>query len=84
MIILLFQHLKPPKINYQPRKKAKGKGGSVKIAKNRKILQEEAKKEFIKQKQQLQPFIVKSGDKDKIEKPKHILDRFLPKAKIKN
>ncbi|KAJ8927762.1 hypothetical protein NQ314_019766 [Rhamnusium bicolor] len=52
---LLEKYLKPPKVNYEPRKKAKGKGGSVKMAKNRKILQEEAKKEFIKQKKELLP-----------------------------
>lgn len=35
-------HLKPTKINYEPRNKAKGKGGSVNMSRNKKIVQEEA------------------------------------------
>ncbi|XP_018569410.1 WD repeat-containing protein 46 [Anoplophora glabripennis] len=67
-------HLKPPKINYEPRKKAKGKGGSVKMAKNKKILQEQVRKEFVRQKKELLP---REEEKDK--RPTHVLDRFLPK-----
>ncbi|KAG5879730.1 hypothetical protein JTB14_033332 [Gonioctena quinquepunctata] len=69
-------YLKPPKINYEPRKKAKGKGGSVNIARNKKIVQEEAKKEFIKQKNEVMPKEV-----EKSSKKAHVLDRFLPKKK---
>ncbi|XP_057669233.1 WD repeat-containing protein 46 [Diorhabda carinulata] len=74
--------LKAPKINYNPRKKAKGKGGSVNIARNKKILQEKATKDFVKN--QRKQFI--SDDSDKVEsasKPIHVLDRFLPKVKKK-
>ncbi|CAG9865230.1 unnamed protein product [Phyllotreta striolata] len=73
-------YLKPPVINYEPRKKAKGKGGSVKIARNKKIVREDAKKEFIKKKKELmeEP---ESVDAPKPEKPPHVLDRFLPKIK---
>lgn len=38
-----FQYFKPPKIKYDPRKKAKGRGG-VKIARNKKILRDETNK----------------------------------------
>lgn len=75
--------MKPERINYEPRKKAKGKGGSVKIAKNKKILQEEAKKEFIQQKKQLLPLIEEKGVSKNDEKTPHVLDRFLPKPKVK-
>ncbi|XP_056648918.1 WD repeat-containing protein 46 [Diorhabda sublineata] len=74
--------LKAPKINYNPKKKAKGKGGSVNIARNKKILQEKATKDFVKN--QRKQFI--SDDSDKVEsasKPIHVLDRFLPKVKKK-
>lgn len=37
-------HLKPEKINYEPRKKMKGKGGSANINRNKVRLQEEANK----------------------------------------
>lgn len=82
--IILFQYLKPTKIKYQPRKKAKGKGGSVNIAKNKKILQEEAKNEFIKQKKMLRPLIEQFDGREVEERPPHILDRFLPKSTIGN
>ncbi|KAJ8920547.1 hypothetical protein NQ315_005416 [Exocentrus adspersus] len=69
-------HLKPPKVNYDPRKKAKGKGGSVKIARNKKIVQEQSRKAFAKQVKELLPREQKS-EEDK--KSGHVLDRFLPK-----
>lgn len=75
--------MKPTKIKYEPRKKAKGKGGSVNIAKNKKILQEESKKEFIKQKKQLIPLIQQENHDKRDDRPPHVLDRFLPKPKIK-
>lgn len=80
---LLFQYLKPTKINYEPRKKAKGKGGSVNIAKNKKILQEEARKEFVKQKKELVPFIQQESISKRKDRSPHVLDRFLPKTKDK-
>lgn len=53
------------------------------MAKNKKILQEEAKKEFIKQKKQLMPLIQEENYNKQDDRPPHILDRFLPKPKIK-
>ncbi|CAG9827171.1 unnamed protein product [Diabrotica balteata] len=71
-------HLKPPKINYEPRIKAKGKGGSVNMARNKKILQEKGKKEYVKEKRQL---ISKNKPEHVTKtKPAHVLDRFLPKC----
>lgn len=52
------------------------------MAKNKKILQEEAKKEYIKQKKELIPLLQKGVTK-KEEKHPYILDRFLPKPKVK-
>ncbi|XP_050303396.1 WD repeat-containing protein 46 [Anthonomus grandis grandis] len=69
-------HLKPPKINYEPRNKAKGKGGSVKIAKNKKIVQEEARKEFKKAMNNVLP-----EAKQKSKKTYNVLDRFISKKK---
>lgn len=45
------------------------------MAKNKKILQEQVKKEFIKQKKELLP----QQEEKKDNKPAHVLDRFLPK-----
>ncbi|KAL3280378.1 hypothetical protein HHI36_017866 [Cryptolaemus montrouzieri] len=68
---LLF--IKPPTIDYEPRNKAKGKGGSAKMARNRKIVKEQAKKEFIKETQDFVPKLSKSSKKT----TDNILDRFL-------
>lgn len=43
-MINLIQHLKPPKVQYEAKNKAKGKGGSANMARNKKIVQEAAKK----------------------------------------
>ncbi|CAH1100101.1 unnamed protein product [Psylliodes chrysocephalus] len=75
-------YLKPPRINYEPRNKAKGKGGTVKIARNKKIVQEEAKKEFVKKKMELMQED-ETIESSKPQKPVHVLDRFLPKVKKK-
>ncbi|XP_025834816.1 WD repeat-containing protein 46 [Agrilus planipennis] len=37
-------YLKPPKINFESKRKGKGRGGTVKMAKKKKIVQEQAKK----------------------------------------
>ncbi|XP_063908870.1 WD repeat-containing protein 46-like [Zophobas morio] len=71
-------HVKPPKINYTPRNKAKGKGGSAKIAKNKKIVQEQAKKEFVKS---TKDFIPKLNIQKEQQKESGVLDRFLPKKR---
>ncbi|CAG9766722.1 unnamed protein product [Ceutorhynchus assimilis] len=72
-------YVKPPKINYEPRNKAKGKGGSVKLARNKKILREEAKKEFIQATKDILP---EAKDSKKKKKPFNVLDRFVPKKKV--
>lgn len=74
---LLF--LKAPKIEYNPRNKAKGKGGSVKMARNKKILQEQAIREFSKSTKDLLPNKPNEGKKKK--QAYNVLDRFLPKKK---
>ncbi|XP_076258041.1 WD repeat-containing protein 46 [Rhynchophorus ferrugineus] len=71
-------YLKPPKMSYAPRNKAKGKGGSVQLAKNKKIIQEQAKKEFIQATKNILPKVQKNKVKSK---PYNVLDRFLPKNK---
>lgn len=42
--INIIQFLKPPRIDFEPRRKGKGKGGSAKVFKNKKIVKEQAKK----------------------------------------
>lgn len=71
--------MKPPKINYEPRNKMKGKGGAANLARNRKIVQGEAKKEFIKNMKQVRAEIQPGGKKKKIQGTGSVLDRFLPK-----
>ncbi|XP_060526060.1 WD repeat-containing protein 46 isoform X2 [Cylas formicarius] len=66
-------YLKPPKINYEPRNKGKGKGGTVKLARNKKIVQSQAKKEFIN----ITKGVLSRAEAKK-KKPYHVLDRFLP------
>ncbi|ENN81887.1 WD repeat-containing protein 46 [Dendroctonus ponderosae] len=63
-------HLKPPKVKYEAKNKAKGKGGSANMARNKKIVQEAATKEFVKASRQLQP-----AEKTKPQ-PYHVLNRF--------
>ncbi|KAK9871240.1 hypothetical protein WA026_011516 [Henosepilachna vigintioctopunctata] len=64
--------VKPPNIEYEPRKKAKGKGGSVKVARNKKIVKVQAKKEFIKGTEEIPKKLQKSNKKT----TSNLLDRF--------
>ncbi|XP_022903810.2 WD repeat-containing protein 46 [Onthophagus taurus] len=71
-------HVKAPKISYEGKNKMKGRGGVAKMARNKKIVNELAKKEFVKKVKALK----ESGGKNKIlkaTKPASALDRFLPK-----
>ncbi|XP_046669915.1 WD repeat-containing protein 46 [Homalodisca vitripennis] len=76
---LLF--LKPPKIDFTPRKKAKRQGKSVQMARTKKIMKEKQKREFIK--------AMKAVNVDKKEEEtsnvssKNVLDRFKPNPKKK-
>lgn len=78
---LLF--VKPPKIDFQSRKK-KNKGSSVQATKTKKIMQEQAKRKFIRDIKQSKlaekPNATKKSTSDK---PKHVLDRFISKH-VKN
>ncbi|KAF5290807.1 hypothetical protein FQR65_LT11511 [Abscondita terminalis] len=80
---LLF--VKPPKINYEPRRKARGKGGSVKIAKNKKLLQEQAAKEHGNIVKTVKDQLMQKDKKTnrRVKQKTNILDRFLPKQKNK-
>ncbi|XP_017774657.1 PREDICTED: WD repeat-containing protein 46 [Nicrophorus vespilloides] len=71
--------IKPPQIDYKPRNKAKGKGGSVNNARNKKIAQEKVKKDFYQKLSELE-----EGEKSNEETKKSnvkannpILQRFL-------
>lgn len=71
--------MKPPKIDYEPRNKAKGKGGSVKIARNKKIVREQVKKDFIKDIKEIKKQDTKENNVKDKKQQQRILDRFLPK-----
>ncbi|XP_055694849.1 WD repeat-containing protein 46 [Lutzomyia longipalpis] len=86
--------MKPPKIDFEPRRKAKGKGGSVQRAKNKQIEREKKRKEFKEDVRELQRKIVEEHkEKDVVapaedfipleSKSKSVLDRFRPKKKQK-
>lgn len=58
----------------------KGKGGSVNMAKNKKIVEQEAKKKFLQQKKEVlkEEMVIEKKNKNE-HKSRHVLDRFLPK-----
>ncbi|XP_059484660.1 WD repeat-containing protein 46 [Neocloeon triangulifer] len=79
-------YMRPPKIDYNPRRKNK-KGGGVQAAKTRKILQEEAKKDFIKLMKDNKPdLLTPIGGKssNRPAQPPSVLDRFKAKPKKKS
>ncbi|XP_012275379.1 WD repeat-containing protein 46 [Orussus abietinus] len=72
-------YIKPKTIDFKPRKtKSKGKGGTAKVVKTKKILKEQRRKEAIELAQE-----VKSNELVEQKKTKRknfgVLDRFLPK-----
>ncbi|XP_054271303.1 WD repeat-containing protein 46-like [Macrosteles quadrilineatus] len=74
---LLF--LKPPNIDFTPRKKSKRHGKTVQMAKTKKIMKEKQKREFLKAVQEAQ----QQEQEDASQKPKSVLDRFKPPPKKK-
>ncbi|XP_059621563.1 WD repeat-containing protein 46 [Phlebotomus argentipes] len=81
--------MKAPKINFEPRRKAKGKGGSAQKARNKQIVRETKIQEFRKDVESVKETIVGEAgtSKDFIpleQKSKSVLDRFRPKKKNQN
>ncbi|XP_046479469.1 WD repeat-containing protein 46 [Neodiprion pinetum] len=73
-------HLKPKKINFEPRKtKAKGKGGTAKIVKTKKILKDLSRQETIKTMHEDRA-VRCTANKLLPGKSHGVLDRFLPKT----
>ncbi|XP_064556086.1 WD repeat-containing protein 46 [Drosophila montana] len=91
-------HLKPPRINMKTRHKMKGRGGSAKAARNKQIVKDLQRKEFISEVRKAKQGIIAThkhsddGDnvqqasigKAKTPKPvRSVLDRFKPKPQKK-
>ncbi|XP_055696833.1 WD repeat-containing protein 46 [Phlebotomus papatasi] len=83
---------KVPKFDFEPRKKAKGKGGSAQRAKNKQIVREAKRRDFRKEVQEVQKAIQSEHlEKDEagqdfipLDTKKNVLDRFRPKKKQKS
>lgn len=76
-------YYKPPSIDFTPSRKKKY-GSSVKMAKSKKIMKEERKKEFLRNMKQLQEAVTdQKADLEEKDKPKHVLDRFRTASKPK-
>ncbi|XP_049762997.1 WD repeat-containing protein 46 [Schistocerca cancellata] len=75
-------YIKPPKIDYQHRKGGRRKG-TVKAMQTKKILQEQAKKEFISTIKSVtnDGVVPQEQDSGKIKVKSSVLDRFKPKTK---
>ncbi|XP_015605827.1 WD repeat-containing protein 46 [Cephus cinctus] len=72
-------HVKPKKIDFKPRKtKAKGKGGTAKVIKTKKILNELARRETAEAMREQK--MEESGKKKEELKDYGVLNRFLPKT----
>lgn len=69
--------LKPPKLDYEPRKRAKWRSGSAFAAKSKKIVREDNVRKFVKAKSQLS--LEKNSKKHTSSKGGEVLDRFKPK-----
>ncbi|KAJ1528108.1 hypothetical protein ONE63_008022 [Megalurothrips usitatus] len=74
---LLF--LKPPKFDFEPRRRAKWRAGTAQVAKTKKIIREDNVRKFVQTKQQLTREENKS--KATVNEPKDVLDRFRPKKR---
>ncbi|XP_054715854.1 WD repeat-containing protein 46-like [Uloborus diversus] len=69
-------HVKPPKVEFEPRPKAKGRSKSARVFKRKKIVQETAKRNFIKSAVKEKPV-----EKEKSKPSQGVLDRFKSKTK---
>ncbi|ALC48657.1 CG2260 [Drosophila busckii] len=88
-------HLKPPRIDMKPRHKMKGRGGSVKTARNKQIVKDLQRKEFISEVRKAKQSVIAAhkdtsnandNNEPQVKQPKpkrSVLDRFNPKPKRK-
>ncbi|XP_037813673.1 WD repeat-containing protein 46 [Lucilia sericata] len=80
--------VKPPEIQFNSRHKMKGKGGSAKASRNKQIVKDQKRKEFIQNVRETKQNIIKSHKVDdgddfiplESETKPSVLDRFKPKA----
>ncbi|XP_043274865.1 WD repeat-containing protein 46 [Venturia canescens] len=74
-------HIKPKSIDFKPRKtKAKGKGGTAKVIRTKKILKEISRKEAAEKRREVQAAEEEKRKEDNSQKY-GVLNRFLPKGK---
>ncbi|XP_018800214.1 PREDICTED: WD repeat-containing protein 46 [Bactrocera latifrons] len=79
-------HLKPPKINFKSRHKMKGRGGSAKASRNKQIVKDLKRKEFIADIKKSKQTIFKQNSKKASDfipldsSVPSVLDRFKPKS----
>ncbi|EDV92355.1 probable U3 small nucleolar RNA-associated protein 7 [Drosophila grimshawi] len=84
-------HLKPPRININPRHKMKGRGGTAKAARNKQIVKDMQRKDFIAEVRKAKKGVIAdhklkndgdAGQQPKVKKERpvrSVLDRFKPK-----
>ncbi|XP_017473164.1 PREDICTED: probable U3 small nucleolar RNA-associated protein 7 [Rhagoletis zephyria] len=78
-------HVKPPKIDFKARHKMKGRGGSAKASRNKQIVKDIKRKEFIEGVKKSKQAIVKQHTKNATDfipletSEPSVLDRFKPK-----
>ncbi|XP_030378080.1 probable U3 small nucleolar RNA-associated protein 7 [Scaptodrosophila lebanonensis] len=86
-------HLKPPRIDMKTRHKMKGRGGTVKAARNKQIVKDQKRKEFIADIREAKKNVIAThrqrkssgGDNNDSAEPsvRSVLDRFKPKYQKK-
>ncbi|XP_067638737.1 uncharacterized protein [Eurosta solidaginis] len=83
-------HLKPPKLDFKSRHKMKGRGGSAKASRNKQIVKDLKRKEFLKGIQKSKKAVVKQHQTSDVDfipleaSKSSVLDRFKPKDIKKN
>ncbi|XP_017143621.1 WD repeat-containing protein 46 [Drosophila miranda] len=85
-------HLKPPAIRMNSRRKMKGRGGSAKASRNKQIVKDIKRKEFIAEVREAKKSVIRqhsskeAGDdaKPRPKPPRSVLDRFKPKPQKKH